>query len=219
MAAPNSEHGSRHSSWDRWLPGIGWGGVVVMLAVLAAVLIWHPGLEHAGTAQAVSLAASGASEKAPLADFSPEQSVQALVRFANVHTDIPERASLDIQKYTVQTGDSVFGIAKTNNIKPETILYANYAVLNDSPDALSVGQVLNIPPVDGVYYQWQAGDTLKGVADQFHAQAEDILTWPGNHLDVSNPDSVTPGTWIMIPGGTRPFRSWVVPIVARGKSG
>jgi murein DD-endopeptidase MepM/ murein hydrolase activator NlpD len=222
MPTPNSEPGSRLSFWDLWLPRISWGIVVIVLALLVAVIIWRPDLAPDATvlpAAAQVHVPDAALQKIQLVAYSPDTDLQSIVRFANVHTDIPERASLDVQNYTVQTGDSLFGIAKSYGIKPETILYANYDVLTDSPDKLSVGQKLVIPAVDGVYYQWQPGDTLQGVADQFNAKVEDILMWPANHMDISSPDDVKPGTWVMIPGGTRPFRSWVVPIVARGKSG
>ncbi len=115
-------------------------------------------------------------------------------------------------------GDSIFGIAKDNNIKPETVLWANYETLNDSPDSLRIGQVLNVPPVDGVFYQWQEGDTLEGVAADFEASTDDILTWPGNNLDLSNP-VVEIGQYVLIPGGEREFQQWIIPTIARGSSG
>jgi murein DD-endopeptidase MepM/ murein hydrolase activator NlpD len=224
MATPNSEPGPEASFWDVWLPRISWGFVVIVLALLVAVIVWRPDL--APDASVRSAAAQGGAPKIDpavqnlhLADLSTDQGLTAIFRFANLHTDIPERASLDVQDYVVQSGDSLFGIAKSFNIKPDTILFSNYDTLTDNPDNLSIGQKLEIPPTDGVYYQWQAGNTLQGVADQFHADPQDILLWPGNHLNISNPDSIQPGKWVMIPGGSRPFHTWVVPIVARGRAG
>ena len=97
---------------------------------------------------------------------NPEASI---TRRIALHTNIPTRSRTEVIEYTVTTGDSVFGIAQSFNLQPETILWANYDQLNDSPDMLSPGMELNIPPVDGVYYQWQVGDTFDLVASEFDA--------------------------------------------------
>ncbi len=143
---------------------------------------------------------------------------KAIFRKTNIHTNIPTRSRTDVIDYSVTTGDSVFGIAKSFNLHPETILWANYDQLNDSPDMLNPGMELNVPPVDGVYYQWQAGDTLDSVAAKFDATVQDILDWEGNNFDLTNPQVVT-DQWVMIPNGHREFRQWVVPTIARAHSG
>ncbi len=73
--------------------------------------------------------------------------------------------------YTVEEGDSVFGIATAYGLQPETVLWSNYETLNDDPHTIAVGQTLTIPPVDGVLYKWQAGDTLEKVAQNFKLTA------------------------------------------------
>jgi LysM repeat protein len=143
---------------------------------------------------------------------------QGIIRRTTLHTNIPTRSRTEVIDYTVTTGDSVFGIAKSFNLHPETILWANYDQLNDSPDMLNPGMKLNVPPVDGVYYQWQEGDTLESVAAKFDGKVQDILSWEGNHFDLTNPQ-VEPKQWIMIPNGHREFRQWLVPTIARAHSG
>jgi hypothetical protein len=59
---------------------------------------------------------------------------------------------------------------------------------------------LTILPVDGIYYRWRTYDDLAQVAERFGVKAEDILNWPGNHLDAQNP-AIQPGTMLIIPGG------------------
>ena len=117
----------------------------------------------------------------------------ALSRTSELHTNIPKRPSAEGQTYVVESGDSVFAIAKYFNLKPETILWANYSVLNDNPDMLGLNQKLFIPPTDGVVYKWKKGDTLEKVASQYKANVHDILLWPGNKLDMVNP-VIQPGT-------------------------
>jgi LysM repeat protein len=143
---------------------------------------------------------------------------KAIFRRTNIHTNIPTRSRTNVLEYSVTTGDSVFGIAKSFNVHPETILWANYDQLNDSPDMLNPGMTLNVPPVDGVYYQWQEGDTFESVAAKFEASVQDILGWEGNNFDLTNPQ-VAPEQWIMVPNGHREFRQWVVPTIARAHSG
>ncbi len=63
------------------------------------------------------------------------------------------------------------------------------------------GQELNIPPADGLLYRWKEGDTIEKVAAQYRAKPEDIINWPGNNLDLSDPRP-QPGQWVMIPGGS-----------------
>lgn len=139
-------------------------------------------------------------------------------RRANLMTESPHRTRVDVVRYTVQPGDSVFGIAKAFGLKPETLLWGNYEVLEDDPHLLRPGQELNILPVDGVYYQWQGGDTVESVAEFFGVGPREILDWPGNNLGPVNA-SVEPGKWLVIPGGKRALRQWVVPTIARGRAG
>lgn len=144
--------------------------------------------------------------------------VSDIYRKALSHTLIPERPSMKVKSYTVSLGDSVFEIAAKFNIKPETLLWANYDKLNDNPDTISLGMELSIPPVNGVYYQWQEGDTVNAVAGRFEADVDQLLGFPENNADLTNP-TFEPGSWVMVPGGHREFRQWVIPVIPRGRAG
>ncbi|HBG75261.1 MAG: hypothetical protein A2X25_12575 [Chloroflexi bacterium GWB2_49_20] len=144
--------------------------------------------------------------------------VQAIVRLVSLKTNIPERPRYNEIDHEVVRGDSVFGIAAEYNIKPESLLWANYDVLEDSPDSIRVGMVLRVPPTDGVYYQWQEGDTLDLIATKFKAVKDDVINWPGNNIDLVDPEPKA-GSFVMIPGGKREFVQWLIPTVARGRSG
>jgi hypothetical protein len=69
-----------------------------------------------------------------------------------------------------------------------------------------------------MYYQWQEGDTVQAVADTFQTGADEILEWPGNNLNPLEPE-ISAGDWLIIPGGQREFRQWLVPTIARGNTG
>lgn len=140
-----------------------------------------------------------------------------LMRLADIHTNIPDRPREEILKYTIAKGDTVIGIAEKYNLKPQTIMFGNYYTLRDDPHNLTIGGQLNILPVDGYYYEWQAGDGLNGVAKGLNVKPEEIVNYPLNKLDMatlgdfSHPN-IKPGTWLIVPGGTRPYTSWSAPV-------
>ncbi|HUF38165.1 MAG TPA: LysM peptidoglycan-binding domain-containing M23 family metallopeptidase [Anaerolineales bacterium] len=142
----------------------------------------------------------------------------AIARYANLLTIIPSRPRTEAIRYVVEQGDAIFSIASFFNVTPETVLWANYDLLNDNPDFLEIGMELNIPPVDGVYYQWQEGDTLESVAAEFEADLDEIVNFSGNLFDLANP-VIEPGEWVMLPGGHREFRQWLIPTINRGNAG
>ncbi|OGO11652.1 MAG: hypothetical protein A2Y93_08060 [Chloroflexi bacterium RBG_13_68_17] len=147
---------------------------------------------------------------------------EGIRRIADSHTILPERPRLDIVRYVVQPGDTIFGIAEAFGLRPESVLWGNYDTLKDDPHFLQPGQELNIPPVDGILYAWHAGDGLNGVADFYHVAAEDIVDWPGNDLDPgvdwANPP-IEAGTVVMIPGGRREFVTWSAGRITRQNPG
>jgi len=148
-----------------------------------------------------------------LPTYSADDGYQSLKRDANADTILPTGYRKKPVNYTVESGDSIFGIANSFDLEPESVLWANYNVLNDDPHLISVGQDLTIPPVDGILYKWQNGDTLDKIAEKYHVNVEDILLFPGNDLDMTNP-TIESGTFVMIPGGYREYETWVVPSVA-----
>lgn len=139
-------------------------------------------------------------------------------RHAEPRTEIRQRSRIEVLRYTVQNGDSIFGIAKRFEIKPETVLWGNFETLEDNPDMLRPGQELNILPVDGTYYKWEPGDSLSSVADFFGVPASNIVDWPSNNLDPEDP-VVEAGAWLVVPDGQRAFATWFVPTIARGRAG
>lgn len=153
-----------------------------------------------------------------LPQYEHLEGISSVLRRVLLHTTIPDRPAVKVSQYTVEQGDSVFEIASKFNIKPETLLWANYSQLNDNPDMISIGMELSVPPVDGVYYEWQSGDTVESVAGRFDAKLDDVLSWAGNNFDLTDP-TLEPGTWIMVPGGHREFRQWIIPVIPRGAAG
>jgi len=196
----------------------------VTFLIVAGILIagfWYKGtsiasaLEPEPTAQP---AKASAEVPLPVPANAGPIGLASISRAIQLKTNMPERPRYTIEKYTVARGDSVFAIAKQFDIEPETVLWANYDVMQDDPHNLKPGMSLVIPPTDGIYYQWKDGDTLESVANEYDAEVDSILGWPGNDIDLTNP-KVDPSSWVMIPGGKREFVQWLIPTVATGSSG
>ena len=196
-----------------------------LLAVLSLRAAGWATLLNLGAVQAeepaappTPLPAAPTQDAVVLPDYSPVPDGSGITRRVLLDTKVPARARVVVLRYTVQQGDSVFGIAKKFDLTPETILWGNYDVLNDDPHNITPGVELNILPVDGTYYEWTDGDDLNAVAANFDADPQSILDWPGNNLDATQPD-IAPGTWLIVPGGKRELKTWVVPTVARSNAG
>ncbi len=128
-------------------------------------------------------------------------------------TNVPKRVRRDVEKYTVQPGDTVSDIAEQFEVSADSVLWAN-PKLEDNPDLLSVGQALNIPPVSGVLYTVQSGDTLQKIVDKFKGRkkpetlTQDIIAFEFNqeHQELKAPDyQLTVGQYLMVPGGFKPY--------------
>lgn len=205
---------------------LAWFGAVLMLTWLGYVVLLKTGVvsaardsDNAEAAQVMSAAIpQNAGESAPMPDLALQVGAAAIDRSAQLHTIIPSRPRTDPSQYKVEAGDSVFGIAQKFKLKPETVLWANYKLLNDNPNDLSTNMELTIPAVDGILYQVKAGDTLAGIAKKYKAVVDDIIGWPGNKIDIADPQLIV-GNTILIPGGTRETRQWVVPTIWRANSG
>lgn len=142
-----------------------------------------------------------------------------ILRLTKSHTEIPERPRQDVITYTVKRDDTLFGIADEFQLKPETILWGNFDTLQDNPHLLKPDQVLNILPVNGTYYKWNANENLGGVASFFGVDPQAILEYPGNHVDwteINGPNyGLQPGQWVIIPGGKRAIKDWGPPAITR----
>ena len=120
----------------------------------------------------------------------------------------------EITKYTIQPGDSIFGIAEKFGLKPETVFWGNLYILGDDVHNILPGVEINILPQDGVLHRWTSWEGLNGVSSFYGVTPMDIINWPGNHLDLatigdfSHPN-IAEGTEFFVPGGRREPVSWI----------
>ncbi len=208
-------------------------GTALSSIVLVLLVIWVMSTFYLrgefNTASEVAIAAPQAAptallKQAPLQPMRSGAFDSGITRLRELHTSLPVQPRGELTTYIVQKGDTIFGIAEKFNLKPETILWGNYYTLVDDPHRLQPGQELVILPVDGVYYRWNAGDGLNAVARFYGVTPEDIIQWPGNHL---NPDTlgdwaspnIEPGTFLVVPNGRREFVTWSAPRITRQNPG
>ncbi|MCJ7716799.1 MAG: M23 family metallopeptidase [Anaerolineales bacterium] len=140
-------------------------------------------------------------------------------RAAVIHTTIPTRSRVDVLTYIVEQGDSLFAIAETFGLKPETVLWGNFDTLADNPHTLQPGQELNILPVNGTYHEWRDGENLSKVAIYYGVDPLEIIQYPGNNIDIYDFDLDNPtfelGQFLIVPGGERELVDYGPPAITR----
>lgn len=103
-------------------------------------------------------------------------------------------ASKTIATYKTQPGDTVSSVAAKFHLSVNTIKWSNNIV----GDALEPGRNLLIPPVDGIIYYAQSGDSADSIAQKFSINRDRVVLF--NDLELSS--SIVAGTQIIVPGGS-----------------
>jgi len=140
-------HSQTKSKRDIWFKRISWAITTCLVVAMIAVTMVHAyypqalaGKSHLTTQSSTSGINSALANSNPgstlLPEFNPSLVLDAIAPIADFHTIAPTRPRETALNYTVTLGDSIFGIAKKFNIKPDTVLWANYDTLKDDPDML-----------------------------------------------------------------------------------
>lgn len=101
-----------------------------------------------------------------------------------------------VKIYTVESGDTVSGIAAKNGITVNTILWANDL---SNVDQIKPGDQIFILPVAGVSYVVKKGDSIDSIATTFKADREKIITYNGLPAN----GEIEVGNVIIIPDGRK----------------
>ncbi len=108
-------------------------------------------------------------------------------------TKVEDGSSL-IQIYRVRSGDTLSTIAGHFKVSMMTLWWANKSTLK-SKDALHVGQMLRIPPANGVVVTVTAADTLDSIAATYGIAKESIVA-----LNQLTDPTLVVGQVLIIPG-------------------
>ena len=130
-----------------------------------------------------------------------------LTKEALPFTIIPQRPRQEVIIYVVQPGDVVTSIAQKFGLRPETIQWSN-SQLYPYADLLHIGEELFILPLDGVYHEVEAGDTLQSIAEEYKVDPSAILE--SEYNDIVDPEALAGGQMLIVPGGSKPYVAQVV---------
>ncbi len=98
-----------------------------------------------------------------------------------------------IRTHQVQPGETVWEIARENNLEVATIVAANDLA---DPNSILVGQELKIPPVDGILYKVKPGETLWEISHRFGISLVEVI----NQNHIHNPGRIRVGQLLLLPG-------------------
>jgi murein DD-endopeptidase MepM/ murein hydrolase activator NlpD len=127
----------------------------------------------------------------------PANKPSALGTELNQPANKPEETTKDLitfqwQKYKVQKGDSVSGIAKKFKISLGAVIASNNI---RNARQLKEGVTLRIPNIDGIPYSIKSGDSLSKISVSFNVPLEVILD-----INDLKSDVIKAGETIFIPG-------------------
>ena len=100
--------------------------------------------------------------------------------------------------YEVQVGDTASSIARRFGLEEATVLFNNFDIYD--ADHLTVGQILQLPPIDGLVYTVQPGDTLDRLELNFLADSAATVAFPAN--GIASPDQIQVGQQLLLVHGS-----------------
>ena len=209
LRKPESEEEPKQKHNTAWLPPVLWVVALVCVGFMGIVISQRTrvirGTDTVQSGSADNAYVDNIVSNPGLPDMNAleiNDGSDSLERQTSAVTYKPENQRSEAVKYTIETGDSLYGIANKFDLQPETILWANYNVLYDDAHNISVGDELIIPPDDGIYVQWKESDQLQRLADKYRVEVHDVLAAPVNKLDITDP-VIKAGDFILFPGGYR----------------
>ncbi len=173
---------------------------VVMAMPLSAL---HGTATSSPTATDVATAVAAVSASPSPSDApsdSPSPSPQAsstapATAQPRVGTPIPGSAFL---AYTVRAGDTLGRIANAFGLSVDTLYWANSISVPD-PQLVKIGQVMKIPPMDGLSIAVQAGATVKSIAAKYGIDTQELID--ANNLSDT---TLVAGELLLVPGADTP---------------
>ncbi len=119
----------------------------------------------------------------------------------------PAMPPAETTQYVVQSGDTMFSIARRFGVSLEALIRANPQVRN--PDMIIVGEIIVVPkrpmpptpgpgpaPSPGRKYVVQSGDTMFSIAQRFAVSLNELIAF---NPQIADPNVLVPGQVVLIP--------------------
>lgn len=102
----------------------------------------------------------------------------------------------DIATHKVKDGDTLSSLAQKYGVSSDSIRWSNGL---NTWSGLTVGADLLIPPINGIVYTVESGDTPESLAEEYRASKQKIIAFNDAELE-----GLSVGENIVIPGGEPP---------------
>jgi murein DD-endopeptidase MepM/ murein hydrolase activator NlpD len=173
-------------------------------AVMASLPMAQLGTAANGATAADDATAVAAIGASPSPSNSPSASPSASPQASSaapataqprVGTPIPGSAFL---AYTVRAGDTLSRIANAFGLSVTTLYWANSISVPD-PQLVKIGQVMKVPPMDGLTIAVQAGATISSIANKYGIDPQELAA--ANDLSDT---TLVAGELLLVPGAATP---------------
>lgn len=149
-----------------------------------------------------------------LAQFTPSSAVATSLDFSDygIQTQVSQKPRDQVVSYTVTKGDTLSTVAQKFGISTDTIRWENDLTTDD----LAIGDTLKIPPVSGIVYKVQEGDTVQSIAKKYRTDAQKIVDFPFNDFANLDTFALNVGQTLIVPDGVPPEAAPI--FIAQGPS-
>lgn len=132
---------------------------------------------------------------------SSPATLDTLIEASSPQTQTMEgRPREEVTEYTIAAGDTLWSIGQRFSVGIEALAFVNDL---SNEDLLTVGQKINIPPVDGVVHTVKKGETVSSIAGRYTVDAQTIVDF--NYLDA--PYLLAIGQQLVVPDAKIPAKS------------
>lgn len=123
-----------------------------------------------------------------------------LIRQDEAFTVAGAATRLEVAAYTVQSGDTLLGVADKFDLDVCSVVWANP---RNKVSPLRPGVIIDIPPIDGALFKLERPMSLQEVADSTQVSVQALIDSPYNDLRQARADTVLPeGLKVMAPNGS-----------------
>ncbi len=128
-----------------------------------------------------------------------------LIQNTTTITDVPqERGRYGIVEYEVKSGDTIFKIAQFFDVSEKTVRDTNNL---SAAHLIKPGQILRIPPADGIVIKVAKGETLESVSKKYKGTGqteEEVMQAIADVNWLDAPFALKEGEELFVPGGELP---------------